>query len=201
MSQTMSWPIRLIIIAAIVVVLLVILFFGASVILGLAGYKTYTIPGEGMADGLLLDEVIVADLAAYDSDSPRVGEVLVFLFPGDGKTLYVKRCVALPGDTVEIVDKQLYVNNEPEIPPTCVIFIDTTLSGEPVLRPRSDDGRDTRDNFGPYVVPAGHFFVLGDNRDNSYDSRYWGAVPRDFVRGRACCILYSSDWGRIGKSL
>jgi signal peptidase I len=92
----------------------------------------------------------------------------------------VKRCIGLPGDTVRVVDKDLYINGE------WVEDADYTIHRD--LRPGT---RRRRDNFGPYTVPEGHYFCLGDNRDQSYDSRFWGPVPAHYVKGRALLVYWS----------
>ena len=137
-------------------------------------------------------------MSAYEADDPRPGDLVVFYFPVDRTTKYIKRCVAGPGDLVEIRDKALFVNGERFPDPPGAIFTDTLPDGSPRIMARGPNGGGTRDNWNPRVVPDGSFFMLGDNRDNSYDSRFWGAVPRELLIGKVIRISFSSDLGRVG---
>ena len=136
---------------------------------------------------------------------PNRGDVVVFRYPGNENINYVKRVVGLPGDRVSIKNKQLWVNDVPaeyhELPDELIkdlpgkefyqIF-EESLAGSThlVIRNRADEA----DFFGPIVVPPGHVFVLGDNRDSSDDSRYWGAVPLQNLEGQVVLIWMSLDW-------
>jgi signal peptidase I len=123
------------------------------------------------------------------------GDIVVFLSPTDGETDLIKRVVAVAGDTVEIRDKKLFVNGEPALD-NHARFVDPHLRGAP------------RDNYGPERVPPGKFFVLGDNRDQSYDSRYWGFADVASIKGQATFVYWSWDrkagwprWSRFGHSI
>ncbi len=125
-------------------------------------------------------------------NDPQRGEIVVFEYPKDPSIHYIKRVVGLPGDTVEVRDKKLYVNGE--------------LQEEPYVQyVRSFPGPG--DDFGPEVVPDGKYFCLGDNRDESYDSRFWGFVDRSAIVGKALILYWSMDgissirWDRIGRSV
>jgi signal peptidase I len=151
---------------------------------------------------------------------PHRGDVLVFNPPHEPAKNYVKRLVGLPGDTLEMHEKVLRVNGV-RLREPYVQYIDR--AGDAVhpgmawqshylnaSTPRAY--HPSRDNWGPIVVPSGKYFVLGDNRDNSEDSRYWGFVDRDAIRGRPWFVYYSFDpasretapwaravrWSRIG---
>jgi signal peptidase I len=115
---------------------------------------------------------------------PKRGEVVVFVSPVDHSTDLIKRIVAVAGDTVEIRNKQLYVNGQHVVDPHAY-FEDHQISPN-----------TPRDNFGPMVVPEGKFFVLGDNRDRSYDSRFWGFANVADVKGRATFIYWSRETGK-----
>lgn len=154
--------------------------------------ESFRIPSESMENALLVGDYFIADVSAYETDTPGYNDVIVIIFPKDGVTKYVERCVGLPGDTVEIVDKVLYINGSPASNPKTIKHIRQNLE------PRGPYGKDTPDSFGPFVVPKNHFFVMGDNRDNSYDSRWWGPVPRELLVGKAILIYWSKDVGRIG---
>jgi signal peptidase I len=167
--------------------------------------EAYKIPSQSMEDTLLVGDFLLANKFVYGARLPLVnwrlpalkdpqpGDVVIFIYPVDGVTKYIKRCVAGPGDTVEIKDKVLYVNGKRFPDPEHAKFIDTLRSGAPVIQQRRAGGLDSRDNFGPYIVPRNCYFMMGDNRDNSYDSRYWGAVHRELILGEAILIHWSWD--------
>ncbi len=146
---------------------------------------------------------------------PKQGDIVVFRYPLDKKLSYIKRCVATEGQTVEISEKKVYVDGVPfENPKNSKFSSDIVYPRgyvEPAVVPRSMENRN-RDNYGPVEVPPGMMFVMGDNRDNSADSRYWGFLDRDLVIGKALIIYFSWDprkalhklnkkirWSRIGN--
>lgn len=167
--------------------------------------EAYKIPTASMEDTLLVGDFLLANKFVYGAQvplfgwrlpavsDPERGDVVIFVFPGDGVTKYIKRCVGLPGDTILVRDKQLFVNGQPLPSLGEVKFIDTTDTGEQIILPRRMGGQNSRDNFGPYVVPRNSYFMMGDNRDNSYDSRYWRAVPKEMILGQAMVIHWSWD--------
>ncbi len=124
-----------------------------------------------------------------DTGTLHRGDIVVFVSPIEHGTDLIKRVVAVAGDTVQVRDKHLFINGE-AIPDVHAHFVDPTLRGTP------------RDEFGPVVVPPGKFFVMGDNRDRSYDSRYWGFADVSSIKGRAMFIYFSWDakkcWPRWG---
>ncbi|UCG61626.1 MAG: signal peptidase I [Candidatus Zixiibacteriota bacterium] len=164
-------------------------------------YRSFKTPSSSMEQALLWDERFIADMGAYDRENPNRGDVVIFICPCDGTTLYLKRCMGLPGDTVEIIDKRLYINGVVAAEPSSVQYTDTTADGEFNIHQRLPGASDSRDNYGPYEVPVGKFFVLGDSRDNSFDSRYWGFVPKNMLLGKAVRIYYSPDLNRIGTRI
>jgi len=161
--------------------------------------EAYKIPSQSMEDTLLVGDFLLANKFVYGAwlplvgwrlpaiSDPQQGDVVIFIFPSDGVTKYIKRCVATGGDTVLVKDKQLFVNGKAFPNPESSKFI------EPRITARGPGGADSRDNFGPYVVPVDRYFMMGDNRDNSYDSRYWGSVPKDLILGEAILIHWSWD--------
>jgi signal peptidase I len=163
-----------------IVVFVLILVFARSFI-----FIQSKIPTESMLDTLLVGDYILVNRALYGApgddpipwigqDTIERGDVVVFRKPDDPDVDYVKRVVGLPGDVIEIRQNQTYVN------------------GEPLDEPYIVDGNFEQTRFfGPRTVPADHFFMMGDNRDNSSDSRVWGTVPRSLVKGKAFFIWYS----------
>lgn len=160
-------------------------------------YQGFKIPSRAMENTVLVGDVLMADMWAYRSREPNRGELVVFRYPPEPERDFIKRCVAVPGDTVEIRDKVLYLNGE-NAEEDYVTFRDsrTILNAAPA--PRSIR---TRDNFGPFTVPSASIFVLGDNRDNSHDSRVWGVVSYDLLRGKALYVYWGETVDRIGIDL
>jgi signal peptidase I len=121
------------------------------------------------------------------------GHVVVFKFPEDPSRDFIKRVIGLPGEKVEIRDKQVLIDGRPLDEPY-VHFLEPPLRrDDPEYGLRAES---IRDNWGPEVVPEGQLFVMGDNRDNSRDSRFWGFLPRDQVKGRALLVYWSYEASR-----
>jgi signal peptidase I len=118
--------------------------------------------------------------------TPSRGDIIVFKYPKDPSRDFIKRVIGVGGDTISEKDKVLYVNGK--------------RADEPYAKHVESDikpgGFEPRDNFGPIVVPQGKYFVMGDNRDQSYDSRYWGFVDLDEIKGKALIIYWSWDGDR-----
>jgi signal peptidase I len=160
--------------------------------------QAFRIPSESMVPTLLVGDFLFVNKFEYGAKvpfthfrlpgitKPHPGDVIVFQYPQDLTRDYIKRCVATGGQTVQVANKGLIVEGRPQEEP----FVQ---HGDPVVRPASIDPRD---NFGPYTVPPGNLFMMGDNRDNSNDSRYWGPVDFDLVRGKAMFIYWSWDGDR-----
>jgi signal peptidase I len=164
--------------------------------------QAFKIPTGSMEENLLVgDHVLVNKLVLAPTASAverallpirevRRGDVIVFRFPDDPGRDFIKRCVGLPGDRIRLVDKRLFLNGLPVEESALVVHQD------PHVYPESrflDETIRHRDNFGPYVVPPYHYFVLGDNRDLSNDSRFWGPVPRHLVKGRPLMVYWSVE--------
>src|SRR2546426_9566552 len=134
--------------------------------------------------------------------APQRGDIIVFRYPEDEDKDFIKRVVGLPGDTVEIRNKVVFVNGAP---------LDDHGYTQRVDAGVIDGAINPRDNFGPVTVPAGKFFVMGDNRDQSLDSRFWGYVSAEKIRGKAFRIYWSWSgqgdwqgwvrWDRLGKAI
>lgn len=176
---------------AIVVAVLMALFFRQFVI------QAFRIPSSSMESTLLVGDFLFVNKFLYGAQipltnwrlpairQPERGDIIVFKSPTDGRD-FIKRCVAVAGDTVELRRKTLYINGEPQHE-TFTQHTDRTMHSR---------AQGPRDSMGPIVVPGGHIFMLGDNRDNSHDSRFWGALPIDHVRGKAMFIYFSIDTSR-----
>lgn len=158
----------------------------------------YRVPTGSMENTILIGDFLLANKFIYGaripfSDmrlpairDPRPGDVVIFKFPLDPSLNYVKRCVAGPGQTVQLKNKVVYVDGKR--------FEDDAFTKySDMSEPEKGSQAWNRDNFGPYRVPADQFFMMGDNRDHSYDSRFWGCVPRENILGKAL-FLYLS-WG------
>jgi len=132
---------------------------------------------------------------------PERGDIIVFMFPEDETKDFIKRAVGLPGDTVEVRNKRVWINGE-LLPEPYTQHVDPAILLHQV---------QPRDNLGPLTVPTDSYFVMGDNRDQSLDSRFWGFVKHDKIKGKAFLIYWSWDghgnlanwvrWGRIGKMI
>jgi signal peptidase I len=163
--------------------------------------QAFKIPTGSMETNLLIGDHLLVNKLVYSpslfSGEDRLlakkdvqrGHVVVFKFPEDPSRDFIKRVVGLPGETVEIRAKQVFIDGKALDEPYTHFL-------EPPLRqddPEYGIRGDQRDTFGPTTVPAGQLFVMGDNRDNSRDSRYWGFLPRDQVKGRALLVYWSYE--------
>jgi signal peptidase I len=179
------------------------------------GVQAFKIPSGSMKPTLLIGDHLLVSKSSYGiklpfSDvvvipigDPERGDIVVFRFPEDKDKDFIKRIIGLPGETVEVRDKAVFINGKK-------LNKDWGHYTDKVVLP---PGVQPRDNFGPVKVPEDHYFVMGDNRDQSYDSRFWfggrgGFVPREDILGKAFIIYWSwTDqgfgvrWDRIGKIL
>jgi len=154
-------------------------------------FQAYKTPSGAMEPTILIGDDIIVDKQAR---TPHRGDVIAFLLPSDRTKVFVKRVIAMGGDTVEVRDKSVYLNGR--------------KMDDPHARYEPSDGAGEiapRDRYGPMVVPKGKIFVLGDNRDHSYDSRFWGFVDQSDVRAHVLYVYWSWDagagavrWQRIG---
>lgn len=170
--------------------------------------QAFKIPSGSMIPTLLIGDHILVNKFIYGVRNPLTREIwikgkepqrrdiVVFIFPKNRKLDFIKRVIGLPGEVVEIRNKKVFINGVPLDEP----YVQYT---DPNILPREISPRD---NFGPVRVPPGHLFVMGDNRDQSHDSRFWGFVPIRDVKGKAFIIYFSWDrenfrirWRRIGK--
>jgi signal peptidase I len=198
------------------VITVILALFGTTFIV-----QAFKIPTPSMEDNLLVGDHLLVNKFAFGSQGSifdRVlpfktihrGDVIVFRYPKDLTKHYVKRAIGLPGDRLKVVDKQVFVNGEPigepykihKSPPGS--YGDAFSNSFPPKRDshvrygyeRSDENPYWYEAFekdGELIVPPNHYFAMGDNRDNSSDSRYWGFVPRDFIVGKALIIYWSYE--------
>lgn len=164
--------------------------------------KTYKVPTVGMEPTIRADEEILVDLDAYRSVSVQPGDVVTFKNPKDESVVLVKRCVATGGQSVFIREGVVFVDNKPFMP-----TLETKRANPEILAPDFNDpkifppGAGNRDNYGPITVPSGKCFLLGDHRDNSFDSRYFGFIDENAITGKVLSISNSSDGSRIGEKV
>jgi signal peptidase I len=116
------------------------------------------------------------------------GDVLVFKYPEQPDRDFIKRVIGLPGETLEVRQKKVYIDGDPIDEPYTHFL--TPASGSAF---HEETSFDVREQYGPVTVPAGHYFMMGDNRDNSQDSRYWGFLPGENIKGRALLIYWSYE--------
>lgn len=160
--------------------------------------QAFQIPSESMVPTLLVGDHLLGNKFVYGvkipftntylyrGRDPQRGDVIIFAYPRDPSLDYIKRVIGVPGDRIKVVNKQLYVNGEP-------------LKEDYIQILEPDRIEGIRDNFAEIVVPEGKYFMMGDNRDNSQDSRFWGLVDRTAMRARAWRIYVSLDWNGVGK--
>jgi len=164
-------------------------------------FQAFKIPTGSMEDNLKIGDHIVVNKFIYGpkGNGPltrffplrdiRRGDVIVFRFPEQPDTDFVKRVIGLPGDTVRIRDKKVFINGAPLDEPY-VVYDDPQIYPD---QPALPEPYRSRDQFGPFKVGAAQYFAMGDNRDHSHDSRYWGPVPRGMIKGRAFMVYWSFD--------
>ncbi len=146
-----------------------------------------------VGDRLLIDKFtlrngFVAPIPGTPHHQVNRGDIIVFKFPNQPEVLYVKRAIGLPGETLEVRNKDIYINGRKLDEPYAVHSDPNIYPSDPA---HYFGGESRRDNFGPVQVPAGHYFMMGDNRDDSADSRYFGFLPRDHVVGRPLIVFWS----------
>lgn len=172
--------------------------------------QAFKIPSGSMKETLQIGDHILVNKFIYGIKlpyfrhtivpigEPQRGDIVVFIYPEDRSKDFIKRIIAVEGDRVEIRDKRIFVNGK-------LYKDDFGVYRDETIYPGSVQPRD---NYGPVIVPEGHVFTMGDNRDHSLDSRYWGFVPQEDILGKAFVIYWSWDrddknvrWNRIGTIL
>jgi signal peptidase I len=163
--------------------------------------QAFKIPTGSMENNLLIGDHLLVNkfaLAPVSSGFERSllpigtikrGDVLVFKYPVEPDRDFIKRVIGLPGETLELKEKKIYINGKPLEEPY-VHFLEEPHRNTEFSEVTSSD---VRENYGPVTVPPNQYFMMGDNRDNSADSRYWGFMPRDYVKGKALLIYWSYE--------
>jgi signal peptidase I len=188
-------------------VTIILLLFGTTALV-----QAFVIPTGSMEDTLLIGDHLLVDKLAYAPAGPisryllpykpiRRGDIVVFRYPVDVTQTYVKRVIGIPGDRIRIVNKQVYRNGQKLYEPYTYFkteYIDSYRDNFPSTpNTRITEGAqemlERHVVNGEVVVPPGHYFVMGDNRDSSFDSRYWGFVPRENIIGKPLIIYWSYD--------
>jgi signal peptidase I len=195
---------------AILIAILLALFIRTFIV------QAFKIPSGSMLPTLKIGDHLLVNKFSYGLkmpfigstlipwDGPSRGDVVVFRFPKDRSVDYIKRVIGVPGDTITVKNKKIFINGEAVADPHAHFTSTLVLGSE----------ASPRDNFGPVTVPTGNIFVMGDNRDNSYDGRFWGFVDQRDVLGKAFILYWSWDlekplfsldrvtsvrWSRIGN--
>jgi signal peptidase I len=165
--------------------------------------QAYNIPSGSMKPTLLVGDFILVNKLVYRFSEPQRGDIVVFKYPIDPNVDFIKRIIALPGEEVEVRNNQVFINGKPlplievgkgeENGVRKVIYEEVMPEGIKHKVQFYEDFPFSKRDFGPVVVPPNHYFVMGDNRDNSEDSRYWGFLPRENIVGKAFVIYFSGD--------
>ena len=176
------------------VITVILALFGTTFIV-----QAFKIPTPSMEDNLLVGDHLLVNKFVFAPtmtrlermllpiDPVRRGDILVFKYPQDPERDFIKRVIGLPGETLEVRNKKVYINGKP-LEEKYVHFIFPPEERAP--GDVSFDVSDKRD-YGPVTVPERHYFMMGDNRDNSEDSRYWGFMPADYIKGKALFVYFS----------
>jgi signal peptidase I len=163
--------------------------------------QAFKIPTGSMENNLLIGDHLLVNKFIFGPTASSIerkllpvrdirrGDVIVFKYPDEPDRDFIKRVIGLPGETLELRAKKVYIDGQPLDEPY-VHFL------EPASDSQETTSFDVRERYGPVRVPEGQYFVMGDNRDNSQDSRYWGFLPRHYVKGRALMIYWSYESGR-----
>lgn len=191
-------------------IMILVLLFGTTTIA-----QPFVIPTASMHNTLLTGDHLIVDKLAYSPTDPlskhllpyedvQRGDIIVFLHPTLNVN-YVKRCIGVPGDHLKLVDKRVFINGKPLDEPYVIhqdgsfLYRDNFPKGEPEYTQDPKMAASAYEMLradvvnGELVIPPGNYFAMGDNRDDSLDSRYWGLVPRDNILGKPLIIFWSYD--------
>jgi signal peptidase I len=163
--------------------------------------QAFKIPTGSMENNLLIGDHLLVNKFVFGPTATalerallperpiRRGDVIVFKYPEDRERDFIKRVIGLPGETLEVKDKRVYINGKP-IDESYVHFLEPPQGSAAFSEVTS---YDLRERYGPVTIPSDKYFVMGDNRDNSQDSRYWGLLPKSDVKGKAVMIYWSYE--------
>jgi signal peptidase I len=178
------------------------------------GFRGYRMTAASMLPTLASEDRIVADTRYYRSHTPRRGDLIVFEFPYQDHPAYIKRVIGVPGDRIKIVDQQVYLNgqkqdeqfayHDPAAPYDPLLYnFPPASTGElpSSMQPEWAEQIFSYVHKGEIVVPPNKYFTMGDNREHSWDSRYWGPIAQDKIFGKALYIYWSKDKSRIGQTI
>jgi signal peptidase I len=166
--------------------------------------QAFKIPTGSMEPNLLIGDHLLVNKFVYAPTATPIervllpvgtlhrGTVVVFKYPEEPERDFIKRVIGLPGDTIEMRAKKVYVNGKPLDEP----YVHFLQPPDAPSEYHEVTSYDLRERYPPTAVPPDHYFVMGDNRDNSQDSRYWGFLPRDYIKGKALVIYWSYEAGR-----
>ena len=177
-------------------------------------FQAFKIPTGSMKPNLLVGDHLIVNKFIFAPTASAIerallpmreirrGDIIVFKFPEEPERDFIKRVIGLPGDTLELKNQTVHVNGQPLKEDYAHYLFPPAVDGQ--------DSYDIRRKYGPVTVPEGHYFMMGDNRDDSQDSRFWGFLPQSYVKGRALFIYWSFDvpddgsgggfaprWGRL----
>ena len=166
--------------------------------------QAFKIPTGSMENNLLIGDHLLVNKFVFGPASKigqavlpvrdiRRQDIVVFKYPDEPERDFIKRVIGLPGETIELRNKKVFVNGQPLDEPY-VHFLEASHLAAEVT------SFDVRERYGPVTVPDGQYFVMGDNRDNSQDSRYWGFLPRHYIKGKALLIYWSYDAEQQGAT-
>jgi signal peptidase I len=178
-------------------------------------FQAFKIPTGSMKPNLLVGDHLIVNKFIFAPAATGLermllpmrpierGDIIVFKFPNEPERDFIKRVIGLPGDTLELKNQTVFINGQPLMEPYAHYIFPAAAEGQA-------DPHDPRRKFGPVTVPDGHYFMMGDNRDDSEDGRFWGFLPQSYVKGRALFIYWSFDapedgsppgfaprWGRL----
>ncbi|MGB9732183.1 MULTISPECIES: signal peptidase I [Calditerrivibrio] len=163
----------------------IVVAFVVAMIIRAFFIQAYKIPSGSMLNTLLIGDHILVNKVAYLFTKPKNGDIIVFEYPLEPEKDFIKRVIAVPGDRIKMVNKKVFLNGKP------LNESYTRYESEMVF----PEYMNPRDNFEEITIPKGYYFVMGDNRDASFDSRFWGFVPEKSIKGKALIIYWSWNFG------
>ena len=180
-----------------VLVIIIVLFIRAFLV------QAYNIPSGSMKPTLLVGDFILVNKLVYKFSEPQRGDIVVFKWPINPEIDFIKRIIGMPGDTIEVIGERVFINGQ-ELPlrfvgkieedgTTKLIYEETLPNGVKHKIALYENPYIFRKDIEPTKIPEGYYFVMGDNRDNSEDSRYWGLLPRENIVGKAFVVYFSGD--------